>query len=69
MALRRRVHPNRTGCLGWADCADDAGCGKDEGAEGCGDCAAEAGWVVAVHFKFPFERLVQFFATVVGSMS
>ena len=69
MTLRRRVHPNRTRRLGWADCADDASCGKDEGAEDCGDGAAEAGWVVAVHFKFPFEGLVQFCAAMVGSMS
>ena len=53
MTLRRRVHLHRTRCLRWADCADDAGCGKDEGAEGCGDGAAEAVGGVAVHFGSP----------------
>ena len=53
MTLRRRVHPNHTCRLRRADCADDASCGKDEGAEGCGDGAAEAVGGVAVHFGSP----------------
>jgi hypothetical protein len=54
-ALRLNTH--RHGCrrLRGGEGADEAGGGKDDGAERCGDGVAKAGGVVAVHFKSPDE--------------
>ena len=52
-ALCLNIHRNRGRCLRRGEGANEAGCGKEDGAERCGDGVAKAGGVVAVHFRSP----------------